>query len=340
MRCHRALLTLVPFLIGLAQGCDGCSSRSPARATKPGLSTSVPADAAKPGLPLDSGVIDDTDHPFGVPSDSVGAVIFETVGEPDAANRYSSAVMIHPQLASSETKLRECSGVIVGPRLVLTAGHCVCQRHQLSGPKEPLQHQVDGGSCAPTAIVTVFFYEQERRKPRQIVGAVSEQHPGRVQAHPRLEVRLSEREDILSSHADLALIVLDAPVPVGFLPARLAESSTALGETLMRVGFGYDETLGALDGRRLVQSSKVLKALTSPEERFLLEEADGSIFRGDDGGPCFRETPRGPELVGISTTGLGQESSMTSLSPYSKWLRHEISLAESVQPPLERGARQ
>ncbi|HYH99171.1 hypothetical protein [Hyalangium sp.] len=93
---------------------------------------------------------------------------------------------------------------------------------------------------------------------------------------------------------------------------------------MTRVGFGYDDSRGAVDGRRLLIQSKVLKALDPAGGRFLLEEPDGAIFRGDDGGPCFRRRGAGTELAGISVTGLGQESAMISLLPHEHWLREEI----------------
>jgi hypothetical protein len=105
-----------------------------------------------------------------------------------------------------------------------------------------------------------------------------------------------------------------------------------------RVGFGYDDALGVLDGRRLVHESKVLRVEAPADGRFLLEEADGFIFKGDDGGPCLRETRRGLELVGILMTGLGRESTMTSMPPYWEWLRAELPLATSVQRHGEPGA--
>jgi hypothetical protein len=264
--------------------------------------------------------------------------MFETVGEPDAYNRYPSAVMVRAQLPAGEARIRECGGVIVAPRLVLTAGHCVCRRRQVSTAGDALEHRVDGTSCADTAIVTAFSYEDDPRKPQQIVGSVSAQRPGRVRPHPRLEIRLDQKGDVLSSQADLAAILLETPVPVGFRPARLARAEAMPGETLTRVGFGYDDALGALDGRRLVHESKVLRAVAPAGGRFLLKEADGFIFKGDDGGPCLRETRGGSELVGILTTGLGRESTMTSMLSYWEWLRDELSLAASVQRPREPGA--
>jgi hypothetical protein len=199
---------------------------------------------------------------------------------------------------------------------------------------------MDATACAETATVRVFFYEQDVRNPEQIRGFTYTERQGRVRPHPELEIRLNEQNQILSSHADLATVLLDDPVPVGFHAAVLAKSPVVSGETLRRVGFGYDDRLGVLDGRRLVQESKVLKPLSQVDGTFLLTSENGSLFRGDSGGPCFRETRAGPELVGISTTGLGQEATMTSVQIYGDWLRGEISHAVAAEKPQAPGAPQ
>ena len=56
------------------------------------------------------------------------------------------------------------------------------------------------------------------------------------------------------------------------------------------------------------------------------------------GGPCFRETRKGPMLVGISTTGLGEELTMTGVRPYWGWVREKIPVAGAAVEPQEPGA--
>ncbi|WP_240486641.1 trypsin-like serine protease [Hyalangium minutum] len=178
--------------------------------------------------------------------------MFELAGKPDADNRYPSAVMVHAQSPSNGAKLRQCGGVIVAQRLVVTAGHCVCRRHQATTPEGRREHRIDATTCAETATVRVSFYEQDPRAPEQIRGFTYAERQGRIRPHPELQIRLNEQNQLLSSHADLATLLLDEPVPVGFRAAVLAKSPVVPGETLKRVGFGYDDTSGALDGRRLV----------------------------------------------------------------------------------------
>jgi hypothetical protein len=332
------LLAWALVLLTVYPGCRDCSLHSQGATAARDASLVTPDESAASGLPPDSEDFDESDPPFGIPSDEPLAVMFRVVGKPDALNRYPAAVMVRTRTLAGEARLRECGGVIVAPQLVLTAGHCVCYNRQSPTPEGTFEYRVEATSCAEAAIVTVFFYEQDPSGPQQIVGYTYVEHRGKVRPHPALSIRLDPRRELLSSHADLAVIHLDTPVPPGFRAARLAKTSAVPGETLTRVGFGYDETLGAIDGRRLVLESKVLKALAPSGERFLLEAPDGYVFRGDAGGPCFRETRRGPMLVGISTTGLGQEPTMTGVRPYWGWVRDELSVAVSPDEPQEPGA--
>ncbi|MFL5349185.1 MAG: trypsin-like serine protease [Hyalangium sp.] len=256
------------------------------------------------------------------------SVRFRVEGEPDLDNRYAAAVRVTPKALELIDGLRGCSGVIISPHLVLTAGHCVCQNHPPM-TRGPVAQQVDGSGCVETASVDLFFYEYDPRRPREAPGHTSAQYLGRVHPHPRLDVRSNAQGEILSSHADLALIALDTPVPQGFRPAPIATTGVALQESLALVGFGHAEELGWLDDTRLINKRKVAAAVDAAGERFQLEQQSESFFRGDSGGPCFRDSPQGPTLVGISTTGLGPQPTLTALLAYREWLQQEIQRAET-----------
>lgn len=254
---------------------------------------------------------------------------FRMEGEPDVDNRYPAVVRVTPVARELIDGLRSCSGVIISPHLVLTAGHCVCQsRPPIT--RGLVARQVDGSSCVEAATVELFFYEQDPRGPRNAPGHTSAQYQGQVRPHPRLEVRSNAQGEVLSSHADLALIALDTPVPQGFRPVPFTTTAVALQESLVLVGFGHAEELGMLDDTRLINRRTVAAQVDAAGERFQLEQQGESFFRGDSGGPCFRESPQGRTLVGISTTGLGQQPTLTALDAYREWLQQEIQRVEAA----------
>lgn len=311
--CPHLLLTLLWGILVLSSGCGGCSSQPPTEPSQ--ASTAVRWDAGAPA---------EEEPLFGATS-FLPIIQFTVEGKPDAHNRYPSVVRVRPQSVESKPGLRHCSGVIIAPRLVLTAGHCVCWQRPASAPHGGLERRVESTSCVETAAVDIFFYEYDPHvPPPHIASDVSQRYDGQVRPHPRLTIRLDTEGGILSSQADLAVIVLDKPVPIGFRPALLTQRRLALQQEVVMVGFAYDEELGLLHDTRLVHSSKIIAAADSDGERFLLEPHHAHFFRGDSGGPCFREAPGGSLLAGISTTGLGLEPTMISLRGHWTWLQEEI----------------
>lgn len=310
--CPYASLALFSCVLAVSQGCGGCSPQ-------PQNGPEQTATATQP----EAGASDELDSPFGT-EPFLPLVWFQAEGVPDVLNRYPFVVTVEPREPPREGGLRSCSGAIIAPRLVLTAGHCVCRQHQDTPSEDALEYRVTGASCADTAAVEIFFYEEDSRMPRGLASYVTGRYMGQVRPHPGLELRLNAHGAVLSSHADLALILMEAPFPAGFRPVRISSTGVALEEALVIAGFGYDEENGGLDDVRLINTRKAAAAMDERQERFRLVGHEQRFFRGGSGGPCLRETPRGPELVGISTTGLGHEPTLTTLLPYREWLLREI----------------
>jgi hypothetical protein len=163
------------------------------------------------------------------------------------------------------------------------------------------------------------------------------EYSGSVHPHPQFELRLDAQGNIMISNADLAVVRLDTPVQSNIPPIRLAEKPAQAGETMTVVGYGYIEPLGGMDGKRRFNREKVLRPLDPDGKRAVFGQPDLHAYKGDTGGPCLRETGHGPELLGISSRGLGREPTFTSTAPYWVWLSEQIRLAErerSTELPL------
>ena len=147
---------------------------------------------------------------------------------------------------------------------------------------------------------------------------------GRIHAHPSLRIVLDPRGGMVSSQADLAVVLLDEPVKQELRLVPLADSAVQVGESIVVVGYGYDELADGYDGERRMSRNKIIRAPTPADERAAFEQPGHHLYKGDSGGPCLREGPSGPELVGISSRNLGEGATFTSIHPYRDWVRAQL----------------
>lgn len=325
---NKMLLAWAVLLAMVSPGCGGCVARTEDKPRTEDSNKTSPAVtlAAKP--PAAKGM-------EGADASASALRWSLLIGEEDSTNRYPSTVTVAGHLAASQPERRECSGVLVSPRLVLTAGHCVCARKEAPPDGNGRIFQIDPSTCAATATVVTFTHEvpaQGRARRSR-----SDQYEGRVRPHPRLRISMDSRNVVLTSKADLALIHLEHSVEGQVPPIPLAKEEVRVGESMTVVGHGYLEDSGGLDGRRRFSRETVAGFLDPEKERFLFGPFDLHAYRGDTGGPCLREGESSPALIGISSRGLGQEPTCTNTYVYREWLEREIELASTADSPEPGG---
>lgn len=280
----------------------------------------------------------------------------------DTSNHYLSTVRIVTALPNKRgTSFSTCTGVLIHPRLVLTAGHCVCQAHPGTTAEDAGVFTLDASQCAKTASISTVRYASLTDEQRAQLPTESEwptegvRRVGRVRAHPNLKIHYiseTERRE-LSSNADLAVIALDQSLDARFRTVPLADEHVHIAESVVLVGYGITRPESANEGLRRIGVNEVasveepggktfriakpllIPATYSEGESLLLREDASYALQGDSGGPCFRESDKTLELVGIAKTSYTAPvafSEYTSTYFYRDWLRQEIERARRAPP--------
>jgi hypothetical protein len=247
-------------------------------------------------------------------------------GTMDVSNKYASTLML---TEDGERVHASCSGILLSPRVVLTAASCVCPPRQATKHGSPETGSIGPSSCAERAfIMTVRFGAVKYPELKEeSVAQTLRRFEGKVRVHPAFKLALDAQGAVLSSHADLAIIVLDSPVGDDLPRVPFAETEVQENEALVMAGYGDDPRFRGVPGIRYFRQNRVTRLPDDSDGRAFYEQQGPFIYNGYTGGPCFREDKSHPLLVGIASVGSDRELSFTSTYVFRDWLRAELQRA-------------
>ncbi|MFL5348688.1 MAG: trypsin-like peptidase domain-containing protein [Hyalangium sp.] len=319
----------------LSWGCRGCGDR--AEAPSEGEGETSAREAGSSARLGDGGADAGSSLPEGFELGPADQSLLEFAGEMDVRNRYAATVMIASKDAMETPR---CSGVLVAPRLVLTAGSCVCSPRKGTAAGASANAFIDASSCMPQVFVTTALTVAVLDMKLKEDSAETEfrTYRGVVHPHPGLQVTLDEREAVVSAYADLAVILLDGPVDDDISMPRLARSEAQVGESLVMVGYASEDKrgFGGVYGVRYFRKNPVTRAVTDGKGGY--RQQGPYLWDGYAGGPCFREEAKGQWLVGIASRSSGGDLVFTSTAFFRDWLESELRNASKRAAPPKGAA--
>lgn len=195
-----------------------------------------------------------------------------------------------------------CTGSLIGPKLVLTASHCLVDYKE-----EKLL--VAFGTVAKNGSLA----QKNLREAKKF------------QTHEQYNTDAMDAEVPKEAPNDIALIHLKEAAPAGFQQVEVLDHSDAVeeGESLTLAGFGLTYWIFGSSGTLRKVETKIKKLMPNVKELEFGEKAYRSACMGDSGGPAFVKRNDKLVLVGVTSRGSARCDSTgiyTDVRYFASWI--------------------
>jgi hypothetical protein len=209
-----------------------------------------------------------------------------------------------------------CTGTIAGPRVVVTAAHCI----QAFDPGS--MRKKDKLTMPEVSDFVVFFGTKVSTDGTWIRAA-------EVIPHPDWNVGATLWPFSTVPANDIGVIILAEDIPAGYRPAPLADLNWDLrGQELIFAGFGITSSMSRDDTGTLRQAEVPLLSVEKGSQRIVSGKAFEGVCSGDSGGPAYVKKDGKLYFTGIASTGamlfgrwcLGFRNAHIDARYYGQWI--------------------
>ncbi|MDB4938064.1 MAG: hypothetical protein JWP87_5036 [Labilithrix sp.] len=237
------------------------------------------------------------------PAEPVGRVSSPILGgTPSDASQNAVVMLVYSD--PSKDKRDICTAVLVAPRLVLTARHCVADAEKDVACRADGTPDNGGAVTGDRAANLLYVFTGTERPDLD---------PTTWKPAGRGAEVIDDGANNLCNH-DLALVLLEKPIATVPVATLRLDFDVQPGDRLLTVGWGVTSTVNEPSTRQ--QRSGVEVTRVGPDEAYPVLTRNEfafteSICLGDSGGPVFSETSRA--VVGVVSRG-GNGRSSTDLA--------------------------
>lgn len=204
----------------------------------------------------------------------------------------------HPAVGAVLTNSALCTGTVVSPKIVVTAGHCI------DAYSPPQWFYLGNDIDNPTSAHAV---KQSFR------------HPDYGQT--------TENGSVIEAH-DIAVLVLNSEAPVAPMAVRSASISGLVGQPVTFVGFGISSVYNSdSTGVKRVVTVNIGEVTVNGFWNYTSASNPKNTCQGDSGGPGFYNNGGTEELIGVVSSGDAdcvQTGYNTRVDIHAAWIQDKI----------------